>query len=125
MIELERIDDWLRRYRRAWESDARADIEDLFAPDVLYFTAPYRPPLAGVGDVVAYWTGERESRLPWTFEHEVLAQEGDLFVVRVVVDYPSGGGRGGGHVVYHDLWLVWLGPDGRATRFVEYFMAAD
>lgn len=124
MIDEDPIEDWLRRYREAWTSDAAEDIAGLFTRDVRYFTAPYCEPLRGVDDVAAYWVGERESGIPWTFTHEVLAQEGDLYVVRVVVRYPEGTADAHAPEEFHDLWLVRLDRDGRATEFVEYFMLA-
>lgn len=124
MIDRAPIEDWLERYRRAWSSDAAEDIAGLFTRDVRYFTAPYGEPLRGIDEVRAYWVGERESGIPWTFAHEVLAQEDDLYVVRVVVRYPAGTADAQAPEEFHDLWLVRLAGDGRAGEFVEYFMRA-
>ncbi len=89
MLETSAIDAWLAGYRHAWQTDDRADVDRLFAGDVRYFTAPYREPLRGVDEVAAYWLGEKESGIPWTFAPEVLAREGDLYVVRAVTTYPE------------------------------------
>jgi hypothetical protein len=50
----------------------------------------------------------------------VLAQEGDLFVVRAVITYPEGARDAEGPSTFHNLWLVTLDDDGRASEFVEY-----
>jgi hypothetical protein len=124
MIDTQKIDDWLEGYRRAWESDARSDVERLFTDDVRYYTAPFREPLRGTEEVAAYWLGEKESGIPWSFAPEVLAREGDLYVIRAVTRYPEGTRDAGGLEVFHNLWLVTLEEDGRASEFIEYFMLA-
>jgi hypothetical protein len=124
MIDTMRIGEWLDRYREAWRTDSPDDVAGLFTDDVRYFTAPYREPLEGLEAVIAYWIGERESGIPWTFESEVVAREGDLHVVRAVTRYPEGTRDADGEEVFHNLWLVTLSDDGRAREFVEYFMLA-
>jgi ketosteroid isomerase-like protein len=125
MIDETRIRDWLAAYRHAWTTDEPADIALLFADDVRYFTAPYRPPLKGRDAVTEYWVGEQEGGIPWSFEYQVLAQEGDLFVVRAVTTYPEGTHGAEGPEIFHNLWLVRLDADGRASEFVEYFMPVE
>ena len=121
MIDETRIRDWLAAYHHAWTTDDPREIAALFTDDVRYFTAPYHDPLDGVEAVSGYWLGEKESDIPWSFEYQVLAQEGDLFVVRAVTSYPEGESESGGPVTLHNLWLVTLRDD-RASEFVEYFM---
>jgi ketosteroid isomerase-like protein len=125
MIDEIRIRDWLAAYRHAWSTDDPDEISALFTTDVRYFTAPYRAPLDGVRAITDYWVGEREGDIPWSFEYQVLAQEGDLFVVRAVTTYPQGTGDADGPETFHNLWLVTLGADGRVSEFVEYFMLAE
>ena len=67
---------------------------------------------------------ERTAR-PTASGKVVLAQEGDLFVVRAVTTYPEGGSRDDDPAQFHNLWLVMLGADGRASEFVEYFMLVE
>jgi SnoaL-like domain len=125
MIEETRIRDWLAAYRHAWTTDDPDEVERLFAADVRYFTAPYRAPLEGVEAVTGYWLGEKEGQIPWSFEYQVLAQEDDLFVVRAVTTYPEGTSEAEGPETFHNLWLVRLDVDGRASEFVEYFMLVE
>jgi ketosteroid isomerase-like protein len=125
MIDENPIREWLAAYRHAWSTDDPAEVAALFDADVRYFTAPHRPPLEGIKEVAGYWLGEEESRLPWSFEYQVLAQEGDLYVVRAVTTYPEGTAGADEPEVFHNLWLVRLGADGRATEFIEYYMLAE
>ncbi len=124
MSDTTAIDRWLEAYRRAWQTDLRDDIERLFTDDVRYYTAPYAEPLEGREEVAAYWLGEEESAIAWTFEAQVLAREGGLNVVRAVTTYPGGTKGAGTAEVFHNLWLVTLASDGRASEFVEYYMLA-
>ena len=125
MIDTTDIDSWLKRYRAAWLSDDPAAIAALFTSDVRYFTAPFNEPLVGTEAVSAYWLEQGESRLPWTFDYEVVAREGDLHVVRAVTRYPNGTAGASGAEEFHNLWLVTLSGDGRVREFVEYFMLAE
>ena len=125
MIDENPIREWLAAYRHAWSTDDPSEVAALFNIDVRYFTAPYRPPLEGIPAVQDYWIGEREAGIPWSFEYQVLAQEGDLFVVRAVTTYPEGGGHDDDPAQFHNLWLVTLDRDGRASQFVEYFMLVE
>jgi len=122
MLDTTAIDAWLEQYRHAWKTDAEEDVAWLFTGDVRYFTAPYREPLTGKDAVVEYWLGEKESGIPWDFDYEVLAREGDLFVVRATTRYPEGTGDADGPEVFRNLWLVTLAEDGRAREFIEYYM---
>jgi ketosteroid isomerase-like protein len=125
MIDTTDIDRWLERYQAAWLSDDPAAIAALFTSDVRYFTTPYGEPLVGGDGVSAFWLEQGESRLPWTFDYEVIAREGDLYVVRAVTRYPEGTAGAPGAEVFHNLWLVTLSDDGRVREFVEYFMLAE
>ena len=108
MIDETRIRDWLAAYHHAWTTDDPKEIAALFTGDVRYFTAPYRAPLEGIQAVTAYWIGEHEGEIAWSFEYQVLAQEDDLFVVRAVTTYPEGTSEAEGPETFHDLWLVRL-----------------
>ena len=55
----------------------------------------------------------------------MLAQEGDLFVVRAVTTYPEGTSEAEVPETFHNLWLVRLDEDGRASEFIEYFMLVE
>lgn len=125
MIDENPIREWLAAYRHAWSSDDPAEVAALFTGDVRYHTAPYHPPLAGIPAVRDYWIGEGEGEIPWSFEYQVLAQEGDLFVVRAVTTYPEGTSAAEGPETFYNLWLVRLDEDGRASEFVEYFMLVE
>ena len=125
MIDITDIDRWLERYQAAWLSDDSVAIAALFTGDVRYYTAPFSEPLVGIEALCVFWLEQGESRLPWTFDYQVVAREGDLYVVQAVTCYPKGTAGAPGAEEFHNLWLVTLSGDGRVREFVEYFMLAE
>jgi len=124
MIDTTDIDGWLERYQAAWRSDEPARIAALFTDDARYFTAPQHEPLVGPAAVADWWSGMGESRLPWTFEYDIVAREGDLFVVRATTRYPEGTNGETTPTEFRNLWLVTL-ADGRAREFIEYYVEVE
>ena len=122
MLDTKTIERWLSAYLKAWRSDSPNDIAELFESDARYFTEPFRDPRVGREAIVEWWVGNGDSAVPWAFEHEVLAGEGPLFVVKSVTTYPQGGDGVGEPEVYDNIWLVTLEESGRASEFVEYWM---
>ena len=125
MIDTRQIDEWLALYRRAWTTDSPDEIARLFTEDVRYYSAPYREPMHGRGEVIEFWHAQKEAEIPWSFDPEVIARDGGLHVVRAVTRYPEGTFSADGPEVFHNLWLVTLAEDGRAREFVEYFMLEE
>jgi uncharacterized protein (TIGR02246 family) len=113
------VEDWVRRYVRAWETNDPTDIGDLFTDDARYYTAPHREPWAGRQAIVEGWLGRKDERGDWGFRFEVQAMEGDLAFVRGVTTY-----RSEGHD-YSNLWVIRLADDGRASEFAEWWMVVD
>ena len=63
---------WIEAYLAAWRSNAPADIESLFTPDAVYFTAPHRTPWQGQREIVEGWLGRADDQGEWDFRYEVL-----------------------------------------------------
>lgn len=119
------IERWLDAYQKAWRSDAREDIVALFEPDARYYTAPFRPPHVGHEGIVSWWTSLGDSKVEWSFDYDIVAQNGDLFVIRGVTTYPERPGAPVTPEIYDNLWLVTLSPAGKAREFVEFWMLRD
>jgi len=125
MIDTSEIDRWLELYVTAWKTDAPDDVARPFADHARYYTEPFREAHVGRDDIVAWWIGQGDSKIPWTFEYEVIAREDNLHVVRGVTRYPEGvSSERSAPEAYHNIWLVTLEADGRAIEFVEYWMLA-
>ncbi|TFV82441.1 hypothetical protein E4V99_16220 [Microbacterium sp. dk485] len=110
-----RTSDWLAGYERAWRSKHPDDVRALFTDDAEYCFRPDDPePAIGIDAIVAMW-GEDEPAEP-VHDLRVLIENDELGIVTGWVGYP-------GHEKYSNLWEVHFGPDGRARRFVEWYMA--
>jgi ketosteroid isomerase-like protein len=125
MIDTTDIDRWLERYQAAWRSDEPTQIAALFTDDARYFIAPQAEPMVGAAAVADWWREMGESRLPWTFEYDVVAREGDLHVVRATTRYPEGTSGETRPTEFRNLWLVTLAGGGRAREFIEYYVEVE
>lgn len=106
--------DWLAGYIRAWESKSDDDVRALFTDDAQYWFRPDDDdPVIGIDAIVKMWR-EDEPSAP-VHDLAVLIEDDRLGVITGTVDYP-------GHETYSNMWEVWFAPDGRATKFVEWFM---
>lgn len=86
----------------------------IFTDDAEYWFRPNDPePTRGIDAIVMMW-GEPESPDP---QHDlrVLIEDDELGIITGTIVYP-------GHESYANLWEVHLAPDGRAHRFVEWYM---
>ncbi|KQM81921.1 nuclear transport factor 2 family protein [Agromyces sp. Leaf222] len=111
---MSRTSDWLDGYLHAWRTKAPDDVRAIFTDDAEYWFRPDDPdPVGGIDAIVEMW-GEDEAAGP-VADLEVLIENERLGIIKGHVDYP-------GHAFYWNLWEVHLAPDGRAERFVEWFM---
>lgn len=105
---------WLAGYVRAWATKDEADIRAIFTDDAEYLYSPYEvEPVRGIDAIVASWQ-EPEPEGP-THDLRVLIEDETLAIITGTVDYTE-------HGHFSNLWEVHLAPDGRARRFVEWFM---
>jgi hypothetical protein len=112
---MSRTSEWLGGYLRAWASKDPDDVRSLFTEDGEYWFRPDDPaPVRGVDAIVEMWRTEDEPTAP-VHDLRVLIENEELGIITGRVDYP-------GHQLYFNMWEVHFAPDGRATRFVEWFM---
>jgi ketosteroid isomerase-like protein len=112
------IEDWVRRYIDAWESNDPGEIGELFTDDGRYFTAPHRQPWTGRDGIVEGWLDRKDEQGEWRFSFEVLGVDGDNGFVKGVTTYSDGDD-------YSNLWVISLDEDGRASEFIEYWMEVE
>ncbi len=116
------IERWLARYEDAWRSSDLAKVGRLFTNDARYYATPFSQPRTGASAIAAWWVEQGDARRKWEFERTVVASQGRTHAVRAVTHYPDGLVVNGLAEVYHNLWLVTLEDDERASEFVEYWM---
>ena len=118
----EEIDDWLRRYRAAWQSYERDDITALFTADVEYRYHPWDEPVVGSETIAESWL-DREARDEpgtWEAEYRCIAVDGDTAVATGHSTYfvePGGPLR----TVYDNCFVMEF-TRGRCRSFTEFFM---
>jgi ketosteroid isomerase-like protein len=106
---------WLRAYEAAWRTAGTEALRGLFSADATYRMSPYEQPATGLAAIAELWEAERNGPAePFAMEHEILAVDGDLAVVRLEVRYERPPGE------YRDLWLLRFAPDGRCAAFEEW-----
>lgn len=114
------LEGWLAGYRRAWTSDDPDEIAALFTADASYLPFPFGKPWQGRDRIVTKWIDRGDSSLPWSFEHEILAVEGDTGVVRGLTTYPAHGDDP--EAIYSNIWLIRFDPEGQAREFAEWWV---
>ena len=116
MTDRKIVEKWLAGYVRAWASNDPADIEALFTPDAIYRPTPHSDGWHGREAIVAGWLARKDEPGTWTFEHSILAVDGDVAIVQgrtVYTDPP---------LDYSNLWVLRIGPDGRCREYVEWWL---
>jgi hypothetical protein len=109
-----RTRDWLAGYEKAWRSKDPDDIRALFTEEAEYWFRPNDPePARGIDEIIRVWQEDEPADPVW--ELGVLIEDAGLGIIRGWVDYP-------GHQKYTNLWEVHFAVDGRAFKFVEWFM---
>jgi ketosteroid isomerase-like protein len=107
---------WVEAYELAWRTPGTAMLQQLFADDASYQTAPYVEPYRGLAAIEELW--ERERKGPdeqFTLEWEIVAVEGDTGVVRSEVRYEEP------RQDFRNLWIVRFDRSGRCVAFEEWF----
>ncbi|MFL5680607.1 MAG: nuclear transport factor 2 family protein [Chloroflexota bacterium] len=116
MITREAVEDWVRRYVTAWESNEPRDIEALFAGDAIYRPTPFSEGWRGRDAIRDEWLARRDEPGTWTFEWEVVAAEGHVGVVQARTMY-----RDPAHE-YSNVWILHFDDEGRCREYVEWWV---
>ncbi|MDQ1130825.1 nuclear transport factor 2 family protein [Microbacterium sp. SORGH_AS_0888] len=110
-----RASDWLDAYLRAWTTKKPKHVRAVFTDDAEYWFRPDDPaPVTGIDAILEMWARDDEPCEP-RIDLRVLVESPEIAVITGSVDYP-------GHQTYLNMWEVHLAEDGRARRFVEWFM---
>jgi uncharacterized protein (TIGR02246 family) len=119
-VDRSEVERWVEGYVRAWTTNDPDGIGRLFADDARYFTAPFREPWVGRDAIVAEWIDRKDEPGAWEFRSEVLGVDGDVAFVRGWTHYAATADEP--ETDYSNLWVIRMGPDGRASEFIEWWM---
>jgi hypothetical protein len=113
------LTDWVARYERAWRSPGTEALHELFTETVSYSASPWAQPVVGIESLRRFWDAARSGPDEgFQLKSEVVAIDGSVAVVRVVVHYDDG-------QRWRDLWVVAFDDQGRCEHFEEWPFAPD
>lgn len=109
--------EWLDAYGEAWRTRDDESLGDLFAPDAVYWSHPFRPPLVGVEAIREYWRDVTST------QEELDLQFGKPLVIgnRVVVEWWAQMRDDGREVTLPGCLLMRFRPGGRCQELREYW----
>jgi ketosteroid isomerase-like protein len=109
---------WMTAYRKAWESNAPADIGALFTDDAVYYKEPFTEPLRGRDAIIAMWLEHQDAPGTTNFTWKPLSITDGLAFIQGETDNTT--------VRYSNLWVIRLTVDdnrvAQATEFTEWWM---
>jgi hypothetical protein len=114
MTDIDTVTRWIDGYLRAWNSNDPSDIGGLFTADAEYYTAPFRPPWRGRGEIVSGWLERKDAPGETAFEWHPIAVTEGVAVIEATTTYPDR--------TYRNLWVIRLGAGGRCRQFTEWWM---
>jgi hypothetical protein len=113
------VTDWVARYERAWRSPGTEAVDELFTPNVSYSPSPWAQPVVGTESLRPFWDAARDGPDEgFQMGSEIVAVDGRVAVVRVVVHYDDG-------QRWRDLWVLVLDEEGRCENFEEWPFAPN
>lgn len=118
-MKLERFQNWLTQYGRAWETRDPVAAGTLFAEDGIYQVTPFEEPMRGRDAIYEYWKGATELQEDIHFRYEILAVSEYLGVARWQTSFariPSGI-----RVQLDGIFVVALDGENCCTVFKEWW----
>lgn len=109
--------EWLDAYGEAWRTGDDEALADLFAPDAVYTSHPFRAPLVGVEAIREYWRDSTST------QEELDLRFGNPLVVgnRVVVEWWASMRDDGRDMTLPGCLLMRFSPGGRCQELREYW----
>ncbi len=121
-----RFENWLLRYKQAWESrDPHAAVA-LFTEDATYHEHPFDEPMNGSDEILAYWKANTAVQENVQFSFQIIATNGDTAVNHWHVTFDSIDESGsavnlGGSVEIDGIFKFRLNSDERCPQFQEWW----
>ena len=91
-MDLDGLDDWLRRYFDAWVSNEPDEVAALFSEDAEYHVDPFSGPrMRGRDEIVVRWTSHPEAQQDVRWSYEPLAVAGERGIAQWRVSFAPNG----------------------------------
>jgi hypothetical protein len=71
------FDQWMHKYKEAWEQFDADLALSLFAPNASYYETPFHYPITGYDNLHAYWTSAPHYQKDVNFEYEIITLKGN------------------------------------------------
>lgn len=115
------VENWLERYRRAWEDADTEGVVDLFTEDATYRSNIFAEPDRGHDGVRSYWQGATGT------QSEVSVRMGKPFIDgnRVAAEWWTTMRDSGEEITLPGCLLLEFAPDGRCSSLREYWQVAE
>jgi SnoaL-like domain len=108
---------WIDGYIGAWSTNEPDAIAALFTEDAEYHDRPFGPATHGRDEIVAHWLAGRDEPGTWQASIHPFAVDTaeNIGLATGTVQYDTGRS-------FSNLWVIHLGPDGRAFSFSEWWI---
>jgi hypothetical protein len=118
-MSFERFEDWLERYRNAWETRDPDAAQAIFTEDATYQVTPFREPEMHRAGIRAYWVRATSDQRNVQFGSRMLASNGDTGICRwnVQFDLESEGST----VEIDGIFVFTLTNEGLCREFQEWW----
>jgi D-lyxose ketol-isomerase len=118
-MSFERFEDWLKRYKAAWETRDPDAAQTIFTPKATYQVTPFREPEMHREGIRAYWVRATTDQRNVQFGSEMLASNDDTGVCRWNCHFDLA--SEGVHVEIDGIFVFSLTEDGLCHTFQEWW----
>lgn len=115
------VDEWLERYRSAWESADPDAAAALFTEDAVYRSSPFREPHVGQDGIGEYWARATGSQSDVTVKIGLPITEGN----RTAVEWWTTMRDETTEITLPGILFLRFAPDGRCEELREAWMVAE
>lgn len=119
-LEFKNFENWLERYKKAWEDRDPKMVDQLFAENAEYRESPFSNKLSGIDAVRRYWEeGARDSQMNIEFFYEIIAVKGNRGFAKWNAEFDRVGKKI--HVTLDGILEANFNEDGKVVVFNEWW----
>jgi hypothetical protein len=118
-MTFERFENWLARYKKAWESRDPDAAQMIFTENATYQVTPFREPELNRSGIGEYWIGATTDQRNVRFSSTMIASNDDTAVCRWNCHFDLE--SDGTHVEIDGIFVFELTDDGLCSTFQEWW----